>query len=64
MKNKILAFSAAILLASGIAFGFTQYANSGQCCDPQANTCNGLPCPAGECPPHCCPSGGGSSTAK
>lgn len=61
MKNKMLAVGAAVLLVSGIAFGYTHIRN-GQCCDAKANTCNGAACPAGQQAAHCCE--GGTCIAK
>jgi hypothetical protein len=53
MKNKILALTAAALLASAIAFGFTQSSGS-SCCDKESATC----CPApDQCPVPCCETG-------
>lgn len=57
MKNKMLALGAAVLLISGLAFGFTQTTNTA-CCDMKASTCNGEPCPApDQCPIPCCETG-------
>mgnify|MGYP000382006220 CR=1 FL=1 len=53
MKNKILALSAAILLAGGIAYGFSQ--SNGSCCGIEASSkcCE----PTDECPVPCCEAG-------
>lgn len=55
MKNKILAFTAAALLTSAIAFGFAQSSNSsGACCEAETTTC----CPSpDQCPIPCCETG-------
>ncbi|MBN8679205.1 MAG: hypothetical protein J0M29_13335 [Chitinophagales bacterium] len=61
MKNKMLALSAAVLLMSGIAFGYSKSGITNSCCNMEASTCNGVPCPASGCPVPCCEPG--SSTA-
>ena len=53
----MLALSAAVLLISGIAFGFSK-SNSGSCCNVAASTCCGVPCSdSGQCPVSCCEAG-------
>ncbi|MBL7780805.1 MAG: hypothetical protein JNM22_06270 [Saprospiraceae bacterium] len=55
MKNKILAFTAAALLASAIAFGFAQSSSgSGACCETETETCCTSP---DQCPIPCCETG-------
>ena len=64
MKNKMLALSAAVLLISGIAFGFSQ-SGSTACCNVEAATCNGAPCPAPDgCPIPCCEAGSTTACQK
>jgi hypothetical protein len=51
MKNKVLILGAAILLASGIAFGYAHY-SGGQCCGMKVEKCENASCPA--CPDQAC----------
>lgn len=63
MKNKMLALSAAVLLISGIAFGFSQSTNNA-CCNVEASTCNGVPCPAPDLGPIPCCEAGSTATCQ
>lgn len=60
----MLALGASVLLFSGLAFGFSQ-SNNSICCNVEAATCNGLPCPVpDQCPITCCEAGSSTSCQK
>ncbi len=54
MKNKMLALGAAVLLVTGLAFGFAK-SSQDVCCKMEESTCCDMPCPApDQCPIPCC----------
>jgi len=62
----MLVIGAAITLGIGTAFAFaTSNNNTANCCNVEASTCCGLPCPApNQCPIPCCQGGSAESCKK